>query len=138
MTTLLIVDCVLMRVSVGREARWGGEEVFEGADVDCWVKYRDRERSGCRWGGGSNGGNGSCDDGRGNVLEGDVLKQDVVDQVICELKVAPTVLVEWGEEGVKLCLGKADDVGGGFFSELFEVELGGGTKCLLSGLRSRW
>ena len=46
MTTLLIVDCVLMRVSVGREARRGGEEVFEGADVDCWVKYLDRERSG--------------------------------------------------------------------------------------------
>ena len=46
MTTLLVVDCVLMRVSVGREARRGGEEVFEGADIDCWVKYRDRERSG--------------------------------------------------------------------------------------------
>jgi len=45
MTTLLVVDCVLMRVSVGREARRGGEEVFEGADVDCRVKYRDRERS---------------------------------------------------------------------------------------------
>jgi len=46
MTTLLVVDCVLMRVSVGREARWGGKEVFEGADVDCRVKYQDRERSG--------------------------------------------------------------------------------------------
>ena len=46
MTTLLVVDRVLMRVSVGREARQGGEEVFKGADVDCWVKYRDRERSG--------------------------------------------------------------------------------------------
>ena len=45
---------------------------------------------------------------------------------------------ERGKEGVKLCLGKADDVGGGFFSELFEVELGGGAKCLLSGLGSRW
>jgi len=46
MTTLLIVDHVLMRVSVGREARRGGEEVFEGADINCRVKYRDRERSG--------------------------------------------------------------------------------------------
>jgi len=45
-TTLLVVYCVLMRVSVGSEARWGGEEVLEGADVDCRVKYRDRERSG--------------------------------------------------------------------------------------------
>jgi len=62
----------------------------------------------------------------------------VVDQVTCELKVAPTVLVERGKEGVELCLGEADNVGGGFFSELFEVELGGGAKCLLSGLGSRW
>jgi len=46
LTTLLVVDCVLMRVSVGREARWGGEEVLEGGDVDCGMKYRDRERSG--------------------------------------------------------------------------------------------
>jgi len=43
---LLVVDHVLMRVTVGREARWGGEEVLKGGDVDCWVKYRDRERSG--------------------------------------------------------------------------------------------
>jgi len=46
MTTLLVVDRVLMRVAVGREARWGGEEVLEGADVDCWVKFLNRERSG--------------------------------------------------------------------------------------------
>jgi len=45
-TTLLVVDRVLVRVSGGREARQGGEEVFEGADVDCQVKYLDRERSG--------------------------------------------------------------------------------------------
>jgi len=45
-TTLLVVDRVLVRVSVGREARQGGEEVLEGANVDCRVKYRDRERSG--------------------------------------------------------------------------------------------
>ena len=62
----------------------------------------------------------------------------MVDQVTCELKVAPTVLVEQGKEGVELGLGKADDVGGGFFSELFEVKLGGGVKCFRSGLRSRW
>jgi len=45
MTTLLVVDRILIRVSVGREARRGGEEVFEGADVNCRVKYWDRERS---------------------------------------------------------------------------------------------
>jgi len=61
----------------------------------------------------------------------------VVNQVTCELKVAPTVLVKRGEEGVKLFLGKADDVGGGFFSELLKVKLGDGAKCLLSGLGSR-
>jgi len=46
MTTLLVVDRVLVRVSVGREARRGGEEVFEGTDFDGRVKYWDRERSG--------------------------------------------------------------------------------------------
>jgi len=45
-TTLLVVDHVLVRVAVGREARRGGEEVLEGADVDGRVKYGDRERSG--------------------------------------------------------------------------------------------
>jgi len=73
-TTLLIVDRVLMRVAVGREARRGGEEVLEGADVDCWVKYRDRERSGRRQGGGGDSGDGCCNNGRGNILEGDVLE----------------------------------------------------------------
>ena len=62
----------------------------------------------------------------------------MVDQVTCELKVAPTVLVEQGKEGVKLCLGEADDVGSGFFSELFEVKLSSAAKCFLSGLGSRW
>ena len=42
----LVVDCVLMRVAVGREARRGGEEVFEGADVDSGVKYRGWLQSG--------------------------------------------------------------------------------------------
>jgi len=46
MTTLLVVNCVLVRVAVGREARWGGEEVVEGADVDGGIKNWYRERSG--------------------------------------------------------------------------------------------
>jgi len=62
----------------------------------------------------------------------------MVDKVTCELKVAPTVLVERGKEGVKLCLGETDNVGGGFFSELFKVELGGGAKCFKGGCGSGW
>jgi len=62
----------------------------------------------------------------------------MVDQVTCKLKVAPTVLVERGKEGVELLLGEADDVSGSFFSKLFKVELGGGAECFCSGLRSRW
>ena len=46
MTTLLVVYCVLMRVSVGSEARRGGKEVLEWANVDGGVKHRGRERSG--------------------------------------------------------------------------------------------
>ena len=45
-TTLLVMDRVLMRVAVGREARRGGKEVLEWTDVDGGVKYGDRERSG--------------------------------------------------------------------------------------------
>jgi len=45
-TTLLVVYCVLMRVSVGSEARRGGEEVLEEADVDGRIKRWYRERSG--------------------------------------------------------------------------------------------
>jgi len=45
-TTLLVVDRVLVRVSVGREARRGGKEVLEWADVDGGIKYGGRERSG--------------------------------------------------------------------------------------------
>jgi len=62
----------------------------------------------------------------------------VVDQVTCKLKVAPTVLVEQGKEGVEFGLGKVDDVGGSFFSKLFKVKLGGSAKCFRSGLGSRW
>jgi len=74
MTTLLIVDHVLMRVSVGREARRGGKEVFKGADVDCRVKYWNRERSGRWWGRGSDSGGWCFDDGWGDVLDRDVLE----------------------------------------------------------------
>jgi len=74
MTILLVVDRVLMRVAVGREARRGGEEVFEGADVNCRVKYWDRERSGRRRGGGSDGGDRCGSDRRGDVLEGNILE----------------------------------------------------------------
>jgi len=62
----------------------------------------------------------------------------VADKVTGELKVAPTVLVKQGEEGVELCLSKTDDVGSGFFSELLKVELSSGAKCFCSGLGSRW
>ena len=62
----------------------------------------------------------------------------MVDNVTNKLKVAPTVLVERGKEGVEFGLGEADNVGSGFFSELFKVELGGGAKCFRSGLGSRW
>jgi len=48
----------------------------------------------------------------------------VVDGAVGELVLGPTVLGEWGEEGVELSLSKTDDGGGGFFSELLEVELG--------------
>jgi len=71
---LLIMDHVLIRVAVGREARRGSEEVLKGDDVDRRVKYWKRERSGRRRGGGSDDGDGCGDDGRGDVLDGDVFK----------------------------------------------------------------
>jgi len=43
---LLIVDCVLVRVVVGREAQWGGEKVFKWANINCGIKYQGRSRSG--------------------------------------------------------------------------------------------
>jgi len=42
----LVVDRVLVRVTVGSEARWGSEEVLKGADVNGGIKYGGRERSG--------------------------------------------------------------------------------------------
>ena len=46
MTTLLVMDRVLVRVAVGREARRGGKEVLEWADVNGGIEYGGRERSG--------------------------------------------------------------------------------------------
>ena len=45
-TTLFVMYCVLMRVSIGSEARRGGEEILERADVDGRIKRWYRERSG--------------------------------------------------------------------------------------------
>jgi len=46
MAACLVVDRVLVRVAVGKEARWGGEEVFEWTDIDGRVEYRGSKRSG--------------------------------------------------------------------------------------------
>jgi len=62
----------------------------------------------------------------------------VVNEVTCELKVAPTILGGWGKEVVELSLGEADDVGSGFFSEFFEIELGSGAESLEGGCGSEW
>ena len=40
MLTLFIMNSVLVRVVVGREAWWGGKEVLKWADVDGGVKYQ--------------------------------------------------------------------------------------------------
>ena len=44
--TGLVVDCVLVRVVVGREARWGSKKILEWADVDGRLKYGDRSDNG--------------------------------------------------------------------------------------------
>jgi len=62
----------------------------------------------------------------------------MVSDVTSKLEMGPAVLCEQGKEGVKLGLSKMDDVGSGFFSKLFKVELSSGVKCFCSGLRSRW
>jgi len=46
MSTGLVVDRVLVRVVVGREARRGGEEILEGTNVDSGIKYRGWSESG--------------------------------------------------------------------------------------------
>jgi len=61
----------------------------------------------------------------------------VVSDVAGKLELGPAVLGEWGKEGVKFFLGKADDVGGSVFTELFEVKLGSGAKSFEGGCGSR-
>jgi len=46
MPTLLVMDSILVRVVVGREAWQGGEEVVEGANVNGGVKYWEMLSSG--------------------------------------------------------------------------------------------
>ena len=129
---LLVDDRVLVRMVVVRsKARRGGEEVGEGEEVGGkWGE----EGSGRRWGGGSDGGDWGFDDGRGDVLNQDIF---CINDFPRELKLRPSVLIERGEEAVEFGLGKADDVGGGLLTELFEIELGRGAKGFEGGLRGR-
>ena len=62
----------------------------------------------------------------------------MTDWAICELVLGPTVLGEWGKEGVELGLSKMDDGGGGFFSKLLEVELGSGAEGFESRCGRGW
>ena len=129
---LLVDDGVLVRVVVVRnKARRGGKEVGEGEEVGG---KRGEEGGGRRRGGGGDGGDWGFDDGRGDVLNWDILS---INDFTRKLKLRPSVLIERGKETVKFCLGKADDVGGGLFTELFKIELGRGTKGFESGLWSR-
>ena len=118
-------------VVVGSEARWGGEEVGKGKEVGS---KRSEEGSRRRQGRGGNSGDGGFNNGQGNVLNQDVFE---INDFTWELKLRPIVLSEWGEEAVKFCLGKADDVGSYLFTELFEVKLGCGVKGFEGGLQGR-
>jgi len=62
----------------------------------------------------------------------------VVDRAVCKLVLGPTVLGEWGKEGVELGLSKTNDGGGGFFSKLLEVELGSGAEGFESRCGRGW
>ena len=62
----------------------------------------------------------------------------MVDGAVSKLVLGPTILGEWGKEGVKLGLSKADNGSGGFFSELLEVELGNSTEGFDGKLGSNW
>jgi len=62
----------------------------------------------------------------------------VVDWAVGKLVLSPTVLSEWGKEGVELGLSKTDDGGGGFFSKLLEVELGNGAEGFKSRCGRGW
>ena len=133
MAVLLVYDRVLVGVVVvGGEARWGGEEVGKGKEIGS----EQSEEGGWRWrGGGGNGGDRGFDDGWGNILNRDIFE---IDDFAWELKLCPIVLSERGEETIELCLGETDDVGGGLFTELFEVKLGHGVKGFEGGLWGRW
>jgi len=62
----------------------------------------------------------------------------VADWAVCKLVLGPTVLGEWGKEGVELGLSKTDDGGSGFFSKLLEVELGSGAEGFKSRCGRGW
>jgi len=62
----------------------------------------------------------------------------VVDGAVSKLVLGPTVLGEWGKEGVKLGLREADNGSGGFFSKLLEVKLGNGMEGFDGKLGSNW
>jgi len=62
----------------------------------------------------------------------------VTDRAVCKLVLGPTVLGEWGKEGVELGLSKTDDGGGGFFSKLLEVELSSGAEGFESRCGCGW
>ena len=129
---LLVDNGVLVgMVVVCSKARRGSEEVGEGKEVGG---ERSEEGSGRRQGGGGDGGNWSFDDGRGDVLNWDVFS---INDLTWELKLRPIVLSEWGEEAVEFSLGKADNMGGGLFAELFKIKLGHGAKGFKGGLRGR-
>ena len=131
-TVLLVDDGVLVRVVViCSKARRGSEEVGEGEEVGG---ERSEEGGGRRWGRRGNGGDRGFDDGWGDVLNRDVFG---INDFTRELKLRPSVLIEWGKEAVEFGLGKADDVGSGLLTELFEVEFSCGAKGFEGGLRGR-
>ena len=62
----------------------------------------------------------------------------MTDWAVCKLVLGPTVLGEWGKEGVKLVLSETDDSGSGFFSKLLEVELGSSAEGFESRCGRGW
>ena len=62
----------------------------------------------------------------------------MTDRAVCKLVLGPTILGEWGKEGVKLSLSETDDGGSGFFSKLLEVELGSGAEGFESRCGRGW
>ena len=61
----------------------------------------------------------------------------MVNDVPSELKLRPVVLIDQRKKDVKFFLGKADNVGSGFFTKLFEIKIGHGTKGFKGGLQGR-